>query len=321
MIEKINSYKTSDGILFENYIEAKIHEDAFQKYIKSHPIVIPKLKEYLTACGKYIDCYTSKYTINEIIASSYMCIPSCNGTYLWYNVHEKKVYAGCTKNLNQRVRTFVGNGEYTAGEIDNIRKSYPKEETWILFIIDFNIDDSDLLYKETELMREYDTINPSYGYNDHFSVNGTKKNIKKKKKKKKKKLVREKQFKEKYAKELEFYNVKDDLGESIDIKWDKDFPKYFREIETDLTYNEFDLETFKNDLLENYNGYNFVWRNSDKIEHWNEEHSYEIIDDDENLLIVKCCDMIFVHVYFSFDFADDAKYSSPYYKRMDYDTV
>ena len=321
MIEKIEAYKTSDGVVFDNYIQASVHDEKYKEYMKQHPNKIPNTLKYLTACGKYIDVYENKFTINEILASDFMCIPTCNGNYLWYDVQTKMVYVGETTNLNSRVKVFISDGNYSS-KLDKIRKSSNKEERWIFFILNTDIDENDLKYIETELMLEYDSINPLHGYNGGISIKGTKEEnarIQKEKEEKErlkveKRKAKEKKFIEEHQEEYNFYSIEDgeEFAPCSEEGHEDDYESYFRNIKTNLSHKEFDIEKFKKNLL-NYrietdfgytfdptffmsdNGYNFVWCNYEDI---NKECD-EIIEIIDNIIIVNHYNTIQIHVYFS----------------------
>ena len=174
MIEKIEAYKTSDGVIYDDYGNALNHEAQYQDYLNKHFNQLNNRKRFKTASKVWITNYYKKFTITEILASNYQCIPNGNCVYLWYNIKTRCVYVGQSIRTASRVKHFISDNYSYSGVgngstiIDKIRKKYSssKENTWILFLLSINVDRKDLKKIEKENITKYSSNRWMYGYNE-----------------------------------------------------------------------------------------------------------------------------------------------------------
>ena len=155
-ITSVDAYKTSDGTLFENELEAYRYETKYLEDTSSRPIINVKYGDRITEVnGIKINENIKQYPIAELIATSCESIPEVPGVYMWYNIFESSSYSGSAKELKNRVIAFVNanNRTYAGKKINEIREKYFKVHNlaWVLLILEENVQESLLLERENFL--------------------------------------------------------------------------------------------------------------------------------------------------------------------------
>jgi hypothetical protein len=226
MIKKIEAFKTSDGMLFTDELEAYKHECIYLDKIANGVI-----NKFITRNGIDID-YKKYYTIKQLLpclSISRCDIPHSPGCYMWFNTAEQMGYIGSTEDLFSRCSDFLRfNTRYSGEKIENARKEH--KDDFVYLILEETKDVDTLINLESFYIKKYDTIKNGYNTKQaHENPLRTSKKCTKEEKEQKQRIKNAKSTFDTILKNIKEWGMK--VGETLT------FEKWFESYDVGRIYN------------------------------------------------------------------------------------